>query len=57
MTGDKLTVSQVAREFGVNPQTVRRWADAGDLPCTYTLGGARRFDRADVDAAKQGLGA
>lgn len=50
-----LTVSEVASEFGVHPQTVRRWADQGDLPSTRTLGGARRFDPAVVDAARHGM--
>jgi excisionase family DNA binding protein len=49
MTGDKLTVSEVARIAGVTPATVRRWSDAGDLPSTRTLGGARRFERTVVE--------
>jgi excisionase family DNA binding protein len=49
MTGEKLTVSEVARMAGVTAATVRRWSDAGDLPSTRTLGGARRFDRSTVE--------
>lgn len=47
----KLTTSQVAAEFGVSPRTVRAWADSGRLPCSRTLGGERRFDRAAVEKA------
>ena len=47
----KLTTVEVARAFGVHVNTVRKWADEGLLPCTRTLGGARRFDPADVRAA------
>lgn len=47
----KLTTSQVAELFGVNRFTIQRWADEGKLPCTRTLGGARRFD-ADTIAQK-----
>lgn len=50
---EKLTVSQVAAQFGVHPQTVRRWADEGLIPASRTLGGARRFDAADVARARQ----
>lgn len=51
VTPAKLTVSDVAREFGVTPATVRRWADQGDLKHTRTIGGARRFDPDDVQRA------
>lgn len=43
-----LTTSEVARLFGVHPKTVVRWATSGRLPFTQTLGGHRRFDRADM---------
>ncbi|WP_396659525.1 helix-turn-helix domain-containing protein [Microbacterium sp.] len=50
MTGEKMTVSEVARVFGVTPGTVRRWADDPEkLPSSRTLGGARRFDREVID--------
>lgn len=43
-----LTPAQVARLFGVNEKTVVRWANAGKLRTTRTLGGHRRFDRDEV---------
>ena len=45
----KPTTGQAAARFGVDERTIRRWADDGDLPCTRTLGGARRFDAAEID--------
>ena len=44
-----LTSAEVARIAGVGPTAVKRWADAGTLPCIRTAGGHRRFKRDDVD--------
>jgi excisionase family DNA binding protein len=38
-----LTPGEVARLFRVDPKTVTRWADRGQLPSIRTLGGRRRF--------------
>ena len=46
-----LTSGQVAERFLVSPRTVARWADGGLLPVIKTLGGQRRYRRADVEAA------
>lgn len=46
-----LTPSEVARVLHVSPKTVSRWADLGLLPCLVTLGGHRRFPRAEVEDA------
>ena len=35
--------------FGVTTSTIKRWAEAGDLPHTRTLGGHLRFNRADLE--------
>lgn len=43
--GGFFTVGEVARMFGVTPRTVQLWADDEKLPCTRTIGGARRFPR------------
>ena len=48
--GEVLRLSEAAALLGVHPDTLRRWADAGQVPCTRTPGGERRFTRADVEA-------
>lgn len=45
-----LGVPEVAGILGVDPKTIRVWADTGRLHCWRTPGGHRRFRRADVDA-------
>lgn len=42
-----LTDRQVAELLAVKPDTVRRWAAAGDLPCVR-LGRLLRFRQSDV---------
>jgi excisionase family DNA binding protein len=49
-----LTPAEVARMFRVDPATVTRWAKAGKLRCTRTLGGFRRYYRAEVEALQRG---
>ena len=44
-----MTPSEVAAAFRVNPKTVNRWANEGKLGTTRTIGGHRRFDRAEVE--------
>jgi excisionase family DNA binding protein len=48
-SGDFLRPSEVARMLHVSPQTVSRWADEGKIRCDVTLGGHRRFPRAEVE--------
>lgn len=43
-----LSLSEASEIMGVHPSTLRRWADAGTIPCTRTPGGHRRFQRAVV---------
>jgi excisionase family DNA binding protein len=43
-----LKPAQVALFFGVTLHTLRRWTNAGLLPCIRTAGGHRRFRTADV---------
>ncbi len=45
-----LSLSQASKWLGVHPTTLRRWADAGDVPCFRTPGGHRRFRAADLQA-------
>ena len=45
---DWLTLKDAAERLGVHPTTLRRWADAGQIPHMTTAGGHRRFATADV---------
>ena len=44
-----LRVAEVAEMFHVSTKTVVRWASEGKLPHVLTLGGHRRFPRADME--------
>jgi len=44
-----MTPAEVAARFGVNAKTVTRWARDGKLTCIRTLGGHRRFAKAEVE--------
>jgi len=46
---DLLSPSEVARLFGVQPQSIVRWTNAGRLTAVKTPGGHRRYRREDVD--------
>jgi excisionase family DNA binding protein len=50
-----LKPAQVAALFDVDPKTVSTWGDAGKLTVIRTLGGHRRFRRAEVLALRNGL--
>lgn len=43
-----LSPGEVADILGVDPKTVARWAVAGSIPFTRTVGGHRRYKPADV---------
>jgi excisionase family DNA binding protein len=38
-----LSLSEASALLGVHPNTLRRWSDAGQVPCFRTPGGHRRF--------------
>ncbi|MGQ0604074.1 MAG: helix-turn-helix domain-containing protein [Anaerolineales bacterium] len=44
-----LSLRQAAKQLGVHPTTLRRWADTGEIPVMLTPGGHRRFAVADVE--------
>jgi len=44
-----LSLAEAARRLNVHAATLRRWANAGDLPHMVTPGGHRRFSIADLD--------
>ncbi|RKS76395.1 excisionase family DNA binding protein [Actinomadura pelletieri DSM 43383] len=48
-----LTPAEVATMFRVDPKTVTRWAREGKLNSVRTLGGHRRYRRAEVTALLQ----
>jgi excisionase family DNA binding protein len=43
-----LTSAEAADHLGVGVSAVKRWADAGELPCVRTAGGHRRFAIAEL---------
>jgi len=48
-----LALGPASRLVGVDPDTLRRWADAGRLRAYATPGGHRRFDLADLHRVVQ----
>lgn len=44
-----LTLGQASRMLGVDPDTLRRWADGGKVEVFHTPGGHRRFPRATIE--------
>lgn len=50
MSSELLTTREAAAMLGVGPSSVKRWADAGVLPCAKTPGGHRRYPREAVRA-------
>lgn len=46
---DWLALGPASRLVGVDPDTLRRWADTGRIPAFSTPGGHRRFSRSDLD--------
>jgi len=44
-----LALKHAAQQLGVHPTTLRRWADAGDIPVMLTPGGHRRFAVSDIE--------
>lgn len=44
-----LSLGPASRLVGVDPDTLRRWADEGRLPTFTTPGGHRRFERRDLE--------
>jgi excisionase family DNA binding protein len=45
---DWLTLQDASEMLGVATSTLRRWGDAGRVPMKRTLGGHRRFARAEI---------
>jgi excisionase family DNA binding protein len=49
-----LSSAKASELLGVHQTTLRRWADAGDIPCFRTPGGHRRFKASDLAAWMEG---
>lgn len=49
-----LSLAEASERLGVHPTTLRRWANAGQIPCFRTPGGHRRFRASDLAAWMQG---
>ena len=49
VTNRWLSLNEAARQLGVHPATLRRWADDGEIPVMITPGGHRRFAASDLD--------
>jgi len=47
-SGPWLSLGDAAHYLGVHFTTLRRWADAGEVPCICTPGGRRRFALPDL---------
>jgi MerR family transcriptional regulator, light-induced transcriptional regulator len=52
-----MTSTGAARLLGVGATAIKRWSDAGALPCVRTPGGHRRFRREDVERLHRGQSA
>lgn len=42
-------LTEAAKRLSIHPTTLRRWADAGEIPTLLTPGGHRRFALADLE--------
>jgi len=49
MGGDWLTLGEASGRLGVDPDTLRRWANAGKIDVFRTPGGHRRFLRSTIE--------
>jgi putative resolvase len=51
-----LTVREAAKRLGVSPNTLRSWADSGDMPVIRLPSGHRRFHLHEIDRKRQEMG-
>ena len=47
-----MPIGDAARELGVSVETVRRWDRQGLIQSSRTLGGQRRYARAEIERVK-----
>lgn len=48
LRGPRLRLGEAAKQLGVSPDTLRRWAEAGRIEVELTPGGQRTVSQADV---------
>lgn len=48
-TGRLVPIGEAARRIGFSIETIRRWANSGDIASTRTPGGQRRFTEAEIE--------
>jgi excisionase family DNA binding protein len=53
---EALSLGAASRVLGVDPDTLRRWADQGRVRFFLTPGGHRRFDRASLERVRRAGG-
>lgn len=53
---DRFPIGDAARILGVSVPTVRRWEAEGKITAHRTLGGQRRFDRAELTRVLDAMG-
>lgn len=53
---DLMPSAEVAALFGVSSATIWRWSEEGKLTPRMTLGGQRRYRRAEVEALIRSIG-
>jgi len=46
---DLVSVSKIAKMFGVHPDTIRDWTDKGILKTTRTFGNHRRYSLSEIN--------
>lgn len=54
-SGGYLRAAEAAALLHVSPKTVSRWAKEGKIPHFVTLGGHRRFPKAEIERIAAGL--
>ena len=53
VAGERLSLGPASRLLGVDPDTLRRWADFGQIEVFTTPGGHRRFERREVERLRE----
>jgi excisionase family DNA binding protein len=51
-----LSISDAAKRLGVHINTLRRWADQGEVKAVRLPSGYRRFEPAEVDRKRREMG-